>query len=264
MDITRCLISSLSPISLSYVWDRITASMIRPDMSLEDDSITEGQPRVKFHLHRIGPIPADLLSSEAVNHACGALSRGLTEMERLGAAPVCFDGKVGGNGGVVASIDGQRHLFVSRSGKPPGISCDLLRGDFVLIKSFDRQKWSAEYYSIDETVKPTSDAPLLWFSLMEASTTFSWKTIPEIVLHGHALASESEARALGLPISEEETLFSTLEDLTALSDLMKENPFPENAIWIRKNHGFFMISESGKGAMDCLQTQIGPHINPES
>lgn len=53
----------------------------------------------------------------------------------------------------------------------------------------------------------------------------------------HALDTVEEAAKLSIPISQEETLFSTPADTQALQELFKLHPYPSTKSYIRKNHG---------------------------
>merc|ERR1711862_744147 len=104
----------------------------------------------------------------------------------------------------------------SRSSKPPGKKPG--REDFVAVTSFDRQAWGCGCCAAKQGqgFKPTSDSPLHWAALVRAPAEMGWTEWPRVVLHGHALEKEDEARALNIPISCEETMFSTFEDVEAL------------------------------------------------
>lgn len=52
------------------------------------------------------------------------------------------------------------------------------------------------------------------------------------------------ARALSLPISEHETLFSTPADLDELETLLMGHPYPAECCFIRRGHGFFLLGET--------------------
>ncbi len=64
----------------------------------------------------------------------------------------------------------------------------LQPGDFVLVTSFDRTAWAAEYGSTDPELRPSSDSPLLVAALSHGGTEYGWAEAPRVVLHGHALA----------------------------------------------------------------------------
>lgn len=64
----------------------------------------------------------------------------------------------------------------------------LQPGDFVLVTSFDRTAWAAEYGSTDPELRPSSDSPLLVAALSCGGTEYGWAEAPHVVLHGHALA----------------------------------------------------------------------------
>lgn len=114
-------------------------------------------------------------------------------------------------------------IVVSRSGKEPHAA--LQAQDWVLLTRFDPASWSAEYCSASVAARPTSDAPLHAAALGPSATQrYGWAAAPAVAVHGHALASGAgleAARAAGLPISEDETLFSTPEDLAALEALFR-------------------------------------------
>ena len=92
----------------------------------------------------------------------------------------------------------------------------------------------------------------------------SWQIQPKMALHGHALSTSQEAECkqslivgsgsnsacidcpkidVNAPISSEETLFSTREDVSALSTLFRAYPYPRYPLFCRKGHGFFLLSE---------------------
>lgn len=91
----------LVPISQPYV-------VTIPIISMAE-VISESQPRIKFQLEYVG-------SAETTSGSCEELRKlaaAMAEMERLGAAPVLSDGKVGGNCGL---RDAAGDLLVSKSG----------------------------------------------------------------------------------------------------------------------------------------------------
>ncbi|CAJ1346876.1 unnamed protein product [Effrenium voratum] len=118
----------------------------------------------------------------------------------------------------------QEMLLVSRSGKAAGaLPC---AADFVAVRSFSRDAWSCDF-SASPGVQPTSDTPLHWACLLRAPAEFQWPSRPKVSLHGHALAEKAglkKAEELQLPISHEETLFSTPEDVEALMKLFQQFP----------------------------------------
>lgn len=147
-------------------------------------------------------------------------------------APVLGDGLVGGNCGIVWSALGQSQagaadlggsgerdattagggaqapdaedgggpgscagggILVSRSGKSPGMP--LQAQDWVLLTSFDAQRWEAEYRSARDGACPTSDAPLHAAALglglglgHDPAHRWGWPESPLAAVHGHALA----------------------------------------------------------------------------
>jgi hypothetical protein len=190
------------------------------------------------------------------------LAAALRLSEELGAAPVLPDGRVGGNGAVL-SKDGAS-VVVSRSGREA--AAPFAEEHFVRILDFDAVRWRAVCTGPDPTAEPSSDAPLLWHALKVAPARYRWRGRPRLVLHGHACATEEEAAARGIPCSARETPFSTPDDLDALMDLLRRYPYPENQLWIRKNHGFFLLAESEEEACRLFRTRLAaPHVNgPES
>jgi hypothetical protein len=66
--------------------------------------------------------------------------------------------------------------------------------------------------------------------------------------------------AIGCPCSHEETLFSTPADTEALMVLFKKYPYPQHKCFVRKGHGFFILSQSVEEAMHIFNHQVKPHI----
>lgn len=228
-----------------------------PAASLEETSILEGQPRVKFQVK----VVADVTSPQ--DDEWKPLARALETSESLGAAPVCpREGFVFGNGAVLCS-DGAS-VVVSKSGRCAGTK--FTKSQFVRVLNFDNNTWKATYGGVDDkdinagiaSIKPSSDTPLLWNALVVAPKKFSWKLEPQFVLHGHSCASKAEADAKGYPCSTNETLFSTPEDLKALMDLFREHPYPKHQVYVRKNHGFFLLSQNEQEACRIFEEQIAP------
>lgn len=213
--------------------------------------------RIKFALKYCQPSDKTRLKYDD----CKALADALSEMEESGAAPVAPDGKIGGNGAILIESkigDGGFDLVVSRSGKEAG--CKLTEEDFVLVTKFCKEKWSVSYESIIGENQPTSDCPLLWWALKEAPKLYNWKSQPKCALHGHAIADKETAQKLGFPCSEKETLFSTLEDVEALDSLFEKFPYPDNHVYIRQNHGFFLLAENEKEVVELFRKLIKPNI----
>merc|ERR1719215_652864 len=115
-------------------------------------------------------------------------------------------------------------MVVSKSRKPPGAVRDL---DLVLVEDFERDAWRATYRCREETgFRPSSDTPLLWHALIGGAERYGWTEAPQAALHGHAIETVKDALDLGIPISEEETRFSTPPDLEALEVLFRKHPYP--------------------------------------
>lgn len=158
----------------------------------------------------------------------------LAQLENFGCLPVMEDGLLAGNM-ALRLHDG---LLVSRSGRKPG---ELKPEDFVHVAHFDLKLWEASYFSASPDIKPTSDTPLHWAALKERRGNGAE---PFVSVHGHALETAREAIALGIPISPVETEFSTPEDRDALVTLLSEHPYPRHHVYVRRGHGFFILSES--------------------
>lgn len=222
-------------------------------IDLEAASLAMGGPRIKFETER------QLYRGGIDEQQALALAAALAEMERAGAAPVLPDGKVGGNGAVRC----QSGMLVSKSGKLAGEPIGA--SDFALVHSFDSNRWSAGFSSLSESVKPSSDSPLLWTALYEAHNHgFDKRHLPRVALHGHALATPDDANSLGYPISHEQTLFSTREDVQALTRLFERFPYPQTRVWIRRGHGFFILADSIDEALGIFRRQIVPHMHRSS
>lgn len=183
------------------------------------------------------------------------LAKALTLSEDLGAAPVMRDGQICGNGAVLCPD--LRSILVSKSGRLARTKYD--RSHFIRVVSFDVDSWCATYDNGGEKdAKPSSDTPLLWNALMIAPGLFGWKKQPQFALHGHSCSTSKEAQAWHIPCSPEETLFSTPADLAALMNLMRAYPYPENKVYVRVNHGFFLLAETAEEAMNLLRTKLTP------
>lgn len=224
--------------------------------------ITEECPRIKFAtkcVRRLECLDSDtgqLLKLSALMH----------RMEELGGAPILNDNLVGGNCAIAPGEAGHDTglALVSRSGKAPGYQ--LQPGDFVLVTSFDRTAWAAEYGSTDPELRPSSDSPLLVAALSCGGTEYGWAEAPHVVLHGHALADGeglSYASRLGLPISAHATLFSTPEDLAELEALFRSHPYPQHRCYIRRGHGFFLLARSIVEAEQLFTELVEPWLVQE-
>ncbi|CAK9003608.1 unnamed protein product [Durusdinium trenchii] len=92
---------------------------------------------------------------------------------------------------------------------------------------------------------------------MSAFKQFGWPERPLVCLHGHALAEKAGLRIaedLKLPISHEETLFSTPEDVDALMTLFSSYPYPKNKVFIRRGHGFLILADTVDSATQELKS----------
>eukprot|EP00878_Enallax_costatus_P018072 GHUV01019014.1.p1 GENE.GHUV01019014.1~~GHUV01019014.1.p1 ORF type:complete len:251 (+),score=57.08 GHUV01019014.1:162-914(+) len=225
------------------------------------EHISEQQPRIKFQLERLGgPTVQFSLGTPELQALMSLMER----MEQLGAAPLLNDNAVGGNCGMLIDLPdgGGPSLFVTRSGKPPGLH--LTPADFVQIVDFDKAAWRCQYRSTDPGHKPTSDTPLLQACLSSVSQErHHWTQQPRVALHGHALATGEgldAARTLNLPISEHETLFSTPADLNELETLLMAHPYPAECCFIRRGHGFFILGGTVAHAEATFDRVVVPFL----
>ena len=212
---------------------------------MERQSLAQGQARVKFKVEwSAGDPPSE--------EEWRPLAKTLTMSEQLGAAPILPDGLIGGNGAVLSGSS----IVVSRSGRTA--HTPFTQAHFVRVVRFNCQDWKATYQCPAETAKPSSDTPLLWHALQVAPVLYGWTKRPQFVLHGHSCATEEEAAARGIPCSTNETLFSTPDDLKALMDLLQRYSYPEHQVYVRKNHGFFLLAENEQEACHIFQTRLAP------
>jgi hypothetical protein len=224
----------------------------------EHQALEDGGARIKFDCTHVGAIS---LSPEGKTRLLGLkrdLARGLDALRETKAAPVGPDGKLLGNCACLLSdsdLDGVGQVLISRSGRGPNEPVDFDR-DFPICVDFDEASWSAKFRSASPSDKPSSDSPLHWFSLVEASDRFHWETRPNVVLHGHSFASVEDAEMLKVPISKEDTLFSTKEDVAALMGLLKDYSYPEHKVFIRNGHGFLIFSQTMEEAIGILKKLI--------
>ncbi len=229
--------------------------------NLECLSLEQKELRVKFGTVWKGGIEALAMDSQMeqfYTDACTDMAEALWELEECGVTPVLPDGKVGGNAAAILEFGGQRHLLVSKSGKMAGQKMDITH-DTCVVTNFDSNTWAADFLSKDPTVLPTSDTPM-HFTALNAHINFNWSDIPGAALHGHALETEEEAEKFHLPISTEESLFSTPEDTQALLDLMFQYPYPQNRVFIRKGHGFYILGKDIKDAMKTFYEKVKPYM----
>lgn len=228
---------------------------------MEEESIRRGEARVKFKLKRVD-------KHEEINESnWQPLANALTISEELGAAPICpITGQLFGNGAMLYKTskeienpnNNDDYIIVSKSGRIAGTKYDAAQ--FVKVISFDKSTWTATYDSECKESKPSSDTPLLYNALLIAPKLYKWKSQPKFVLHGHTCSTEEEANTLNLPCSPEETLFSTPADLNALMKLFNDYPYPTHQIYVRKNHGFFLLSETAEDAIELFRTKLSKVI----
>lgn len=148
---------------------------------MEESSLAAGQGRVKFVCEREGDSSDHASLAAEFAREVAQLGQALRVLEEVGAAPVCADGKIGGNGAMLVG-ESRQLMLVSRSGKSAG--APLRAADFCFVSSFDDSGWSAQFYAADGE-KPSSDTPLLWTALHQ-----SWSTRPFVALHGYVWRAE--------------------------------------------------------------------------
>lgn len=247
-------------------------------LSLEEASIRQGQQRVKFRTEYVAGIQSPKPEE------WGPLARALEVSEKLGAAPVCpIEGYVFGNGAILSqaatsttsqSSAMSESIVVSKSGRYAGT--EYTKSQFVRVVDFNNDTWQATYGGADDgedddnninsskgnnndakvIIKPSSDTPLLWNALIVAPAKFQWDVKPRFVLHGHSCSTELEARKRGFPCSNKETLFSTPDDLHQLMALFEKYPYPKHQVYVRKQHGFFLLAQNEEEACDVFRTKI--------
>ena len=191
------------------------------------ETIGEG-PRVKFRADYGGA---------AEPWACAAeLAAAMRDLEAHGCCPVLDDGLSAGN----AAVRRGRHLLTTPSGRRPGAADPR---DLVEVTAFDLDAWAVTYRARTPALRPTSDTPLHWAVLLDPGAAEPGHASPRVSLHGHVLQTRAAAEALGIPSSEEETLFSTPEDRAAMVHLLRAHPYPRHRAWIRAGHGFVVAGE---------------------
>jgi hypothetical protein len=226
------------------------------------EALGEGQPRVKFAAARAAAAFHAAPGAAELEALCDLVER----MERAGTIPVLGDGLVGGNcalGGAAATAAGAPPgcVLVSRSGKAPGarLAAD---DDFVAVLDFDTAAWRAAFRAPTPAAQPTSDTPLHFAALAPgAAQRYGWAATPLVAVHGHALAEGAQlaaALAAGGPVSSEETLFSTPDDLAALEALFRERPYPADALYVRRGHGFFLLAGSVAEVAAAFEQRVLP------
>lgn len=190
------------------------------------------RPRVKFDVIDDGPRSSVNLDLEL------ELLEAMHVLEREGCCPVLDDGLIAGNGALRVG----RSLLVTPSGRRPGGHDDTL----VDVRSFDVGCWRA----VAQGGRPTSDTPLHHAVLLEPG---AGQPNPCVSLHGHILHTERAAAALTIPISIEETCFSTPADRDAMVRLLRAAPYPQHRVWIRRGHGFVV---AGATVAEALQESL--------
>jgi len=224
----------------------------------EENHLKDGGARVKFNCFWKGSISEKLSSNDFKIYESNAsqLAESLLLQEKYGLSPVAPDGKVGGNGAIKVNLSFGACLIVSMSGKLPG-SIDILK-HICLVLNFNEDLWQCEYFAEQESVKPTSDTPM-HYAALNLDGKIHMKAYPKAALHGHGLATSEVAEKLNIPCSPEDTLFSTREDMEALVKLIRQYPYPLNKVFIRKNHGYYLL---GEDMSDCVENSLNKIILP--
>lgn len=70
------------------------------------------------------------------------------------------------------------------------------------------------------------------------------------------------AQKAGLPVSKQETMFSTPEDLEELENLLKSHPYPEHRCFVRRGHGFFLLGRDMEDVRQQYNSIIVPLLDP--
>ncbi|CAG8800411.1 44335_t:CDS:2, partial [Gigaspora margarita] len=216
--------------------------------------------RILFTLSRKGSIDQLLTSNPTLELQYRAdaskLSQSIKIMEQDGVAPILPDGKTGGNACCVLEppFSNNKSLLVSKSGKHS--NSPLLITDVCFIHSFDLQNWSCEFSSSSEDIRPSSDTPLYWACLIAAPEKFQWKLKPSFAMHGHASANDQDCIKWNIPVSDKETRFSTREDVQEMLSLLEKWPYPENKVFLRKKHGFFILGQNAQEVFDIYESQV--------
>lgn len=192
------------------------------------ETIGDG-PRVKFEARYRG-------HAEPWPDAAG-LAAAMAELEAEGCCPVLDDGLAAGN----AALRAQGRMLATASGRRPGPTDSR---DLVEVERFDSAAWAVDYRARSAALRPTSDTPLHWAVLMDPGAAPPGSPAPAVSLHGHVLHTHAAAAALGLPISDEETLFSTPEDRAAMIRLLRAHPYPRHRAWVRAGHGFVVAGDT--------------------
>lgn len=206
----------------------------------------KGPPgRTRYACRRLGSCSA------ALRPLAFELTTLLARVQALGWCPVLSDGFCAGNAAL--SLGGGA-LLVSPSGRLPVSLPEESPKAWVEVVEFDPRGWSVSYRSTPAHAMPTSDAPLHWTALVEAPLRFGWGSLPRVALHGHALAREDAALKLGLPLSPRVTETSTPADREALLELLGRYPYPEHDVYVRREHGFFLLaSDVGAAALRLVE-----------
>ena len=236
-----------------------------PPHTMEEESLLEGGPRVKFSAGWNGTIDGLLTTDKQLESQFLAAMKSMVdvvrELEQAGVTPVLPDGKVGGNvSSMLKDSQGKEHLLVTKSGKIAGQR--LKMEDVAVVRGFDNDNWKAEYYAASADVLPTSDTPM-HYAALNAWRMYDWPCRPMAIFHGHAFETEEDAKKLGLPISMEETLFSTPEDTAALMKLFKDFPYPSHKIFIRKGHGFMLLAVDMEDGMRVFREKLHPFLKKD-
>lgn len=207
------------------------------------ETINDGV-RVRFSAIHEGP------RSPGLEARAAELCEAVHLMDSLGCCPVLNDGLAAGNAALRVE-DGA--LLVTPSGRRPGC---LSPGEIVEVVAVDVDTWSVRTRSHDPHAAPTSDT-FLHHAVLLGVPPEPGRRPPTVSLHGHTLHSLAEARALSLPCSPEETLFSTPEDRAAFVALLERAPYPTSRAWIRRGHGFVLAADDLEAGCDALRDLVG-------
>ena len=206
--------------------------------TIDDDGV-----RVRFSAIHEGP------RSPGLAELGGARVEAVRLMDALGCCPVLNDGLAAGNAAM--RLKGGA-LLVTPSGRRPG---QLDPHELVEVVAVDVETWSVRVRSDAPDAAPTSDT-FLHHAVLLGVPPEPGRCPPAVSLHGHTLHSLAEARALSLPCSPEETLFSTPEDRAAFVALLERAPYPTSQVWVRRGHGFVLAADDVQAGCDALRDLV--------
>lgn len=146
----------------------------------------------------------------------------------------------GSHGNLSYRFDDSSNEFVITSSQMD-LSAEVYPDLFVKVNSCDTENFSLK---VSGSREPSSE------SFIHA---YIYETRPEVgaIMHGHSEELMVNAEKLGIPVTETEAEFGTLELLETAKELIKDKN-----VFILKNHGFFSLgdnlSDAGTKAIELL------------